>query len=65
VCHINIFGSEINIPTPWNRVPLEKHTVSQSNSTPVTEHEVLLPCSDLPASGPYPEPDECVHIPFL
>jgi len=47
--------------TPWRRIPLEKLTVTQ----PVKEHpafpmepESSLPCSQKPATGPYPEPAE-------
>jgi hypothetical protein len=46
--------------TKWSRVLLEKLILAQllTNSPPFMEPECSLPCSQEPATGPYPEPDE-------
>jgi len=54
---------------PQGTVLLEKLIVTQSkNSLPFMQHEGSLPCSQEPATGPYPEPDEFSpyhHILFI
>jgi hypothetical protein len=44
--------------TPWNRVPLEKLSGTQSRNSPhYVEPEGSLPHSQVPVICPYPEPD--------
>jgi hypothetical protein len=52
----------------WNRILLEKLIVTQLvekfSPPPFMEPEGSLPCSQEPAAGPYPEPDESSgHLP--
>jgi hypothetical protein len=49
---------------PWSRVLLEKPTVTQLVK-PFMEPEGSLPCSQQPATGPCPEPDDSSpHPPY-
>ena len=57
----------IHLLTPWNRVLLEKLTGSQvvKKFPAFKEPEGSSPCSQLPATCTYPEPDrssQCPHI---
>jgi hypothetical protein len=51
-----------SVPTPWGTFLLEKHSRSR-NSPHFMEPEGSLPCSQEPASSPYPEPDESTPQP--
>jgi hypothetical protein len=52
--------------SPWSRVLLEKLTGSQSRNSPhFMETEGSLPHSQVPATCPYPEPDQSRPFPHI
>jgi hypothetical protein len=56
----NYIGYRNNELTPWSRILLQKLTVAQlvEKFPAFMEPESSLPCSQQPATDPYPEPDE-------